>query len=208
VPDEARVVCATVKSMEPPPQVVSYVTRYGGKNLFGEPHFRIVWGGNRTAFKTRRFEDKGPDGRLAKSVIECRETLKYPRFKEHWVLEWWKSPLEFCGGDKEMWVAANTSSLDGMPIPPREAFPSRGSYEFLTVFTGDDGEEYAAPEIGTAKHAIDCFRYLRSMTRSQFNAQKASETAALEEAELQTILDQVKDATKPSAHQAWVSLAH
>ena len=208
VPDGARIVCGTVKSMEPPPDVAAYVTRYGGRNLYGEPNFRIVWGGNRTAFKTRRFRDQSERGAVLHDAIECRESLKYPKYREHWVLEWWKSPMEFCGGDKELWYAANTGSLDGIPIPPQEAFPSRGSYEFLTVFTGDDGEEYAPPEIGTAKHAIDCFRYLRSMTRSEFDSKKASERASLEEAELQTILDQVKDATKPSTYEPWVSMAH
>lgn len=45
--DPSKATEVRVHTQDPPPEVADFVTQYGGKDLFGQSRFRIVWGGCR-----------------------------------------------------------------------------------------------------------------------------------------------------------------
>ena len=104
VADGAKIVCGRVFNLDPDPEVVRFVNRYGGRNLYGDPLFRLVWGPQRRHWKMAVWHDKNEHGEVVRKVKECRFHFKYPRFAANWVLEWWKAPLEFGHGDPDKWA--------------------------------------------------------------------------------------------------------
>lgn len=38
-----KIYCEDVNQLDPPPEVVAFVNSFGGRNLFNEPLFRLVW---------------------------------------------------------------------------------------------------------------------------------------------------------------------
>lgn len=208
VPDGARIVCIAEHDKDCPPEVEAFVTKYGGRNLFGDPRFRVIWGGRRLTWRTKKWTEKDAHGNVVRQFVGTRWFYKYPRFRERWVIEWWKAPTEYGYGDPDIWFKDNTIVHDDVPIYPRQPFPHRGDYEFLDAVLGIDGMSYAAPEIPYVRLSIDKFWALRSLKRTDFDSKKFMEETTREERLTMENYTMIKDATAPSAHQPWVSLAH
>lgn len=217
IQDTPRIVCTTVHSQDPPPEVQAFVRQYGGLNRFGEPNFRIVWGGSRMAWKISRYARFDDSGNKLASVLECRWVPKYRNATEYFILEWWKAPEAYFGGDRDEWLRANTVKDMGEICYPKGKFPSRGDYEPLGYFADLDGVSFAQPEISDAKYMIDKFRYLRAgiglsdfagggLTKAEFDNQQEYKRRKLENDEILGYYDQIKDATRPSLHNPWVSM--
>jgi len=99
------------------------ITRYGGLNPRGEPKYRIVWGGNRTALRFTKWAD---------GQIEPRRVLKYPRQSNRFHMEAWMPP-EFYGC-KEEWEFMTREVINGIPCYTLGEFPHRGDYEQIEIF--------------------------------------------------------------------------
>ena len=203
-PDHARVRCLRVNNADPPDDIVRFLGWYGGLNFFGEPNFRVVWGAQRFCWRTKVYVDRDEHGNFLRRVPECRYRHKYPEFLENWVLEFWKPPTKYGDGDKELWRKEKTLRVDDAPpIPPRESFPSRGDYEFLDFFGGEEGGPL---EIQAVKHSIDRLRALRALSPREDEQRELQRLAGTEQSTFNGILDQVKDATRPTTHNPWISL--
>lgn len=105
-----------------PPDFQRRITEAGGRNLYGEPLFRIVWGWSRMAWIGGKFEGETDRNGNLLPAYECltREP-KYLDGLDQWHLEVWCPPDRY--GSPESW--------------PEEAlgpFPARGDYERLTSF--------------------------------------------------------------------------
>ncbi len=94
--------------MEVPKEFAARMTRAGGRNRFGEPIYRVVWGWSRMGWI-------GRDG-------HCWREPKYLD-NDKWILEKWQAPETY--GDRQSW-AKQFADLG--------PFPSRGEYEFVTDF--------------------------------------------------------------------------
>jgi len=75
-----------------PENVTQRLLRAGGRNRFGEPNYRAIWGYNRLTLIGGRWEDKG--------VVEVRMEPKYPQVNR-WHIEKWVAPETY--GAPEFW---------------------------------------------------------------------------------------------------------
>ena len=117
-----------------PRDVVTRVTRAGGLNRFGEPNFRVVWGGERL------------------DPLGFQRYAYAPALLERWIVEVWKRPEEY--GSRREWEK-NRDALG--------PFPVRGDYELLAALNGPNNEYVRiTPEI--AEFAIEAYKKSQSMT--------------------------------------------
>jgi hypothetical protein len=122
---------------ETPASIQQRVASAGGVNCFGEPNFRVVWGGSRLAWIGGRWTDRDAQGRVIREAIELRREPKYfPH--ERWHIERWLPPEAY--GSPEMWRAETTEIEDGISIPALGPYPSRGDYEHCFTLASSRGE--------------------------------------------------------------------
>lgn len=109
-----------------PKDVQERLTRAGGKNLFGKPNFRLVWGWD---------------------PIEWRYSMRnwcyelQPRYlakPNRWYLEKWFPPDHY--GDPDTWRYFFTENINGREIDVCGPFPTFGGYEQLATLETPAGE--------------------------------------------------------------------
>jgi hypothetical protein len=122
---------------EAPASIQRRVAHAGGFNRFGEPNFRVVWGGSRLAWIGGRWTDRDAHGNVIREAIELRRSPKYfPQ--ERWHIERWLPPEAY--GSPEMWRTQTTEIEDGISIPALGPYPSRGDYEHCFTLASSHGE--------------------------------------------------------------------
>ncbi len=109
-----------------PSAIQERIARAGGVNRFGEPNFRVVWGGARLAWIGGRWTDRDAHGNVLRESIELRRVPKYLP-EDRWHIERWMPPESY--GSPEEWFARTTEIEDGIRIPALGPYPSRGEYE-------------------------------------------------------------------------------
>jgi hypothetical protein len=122
---------------EAPATVQERIAYAGGANLYGEPNFRVVWGGSRLGWIGGRWTDRDEHGSVLRQRIELRRVPKYIP-SNRWHIERW-FPAEAYGSPEE-WYARTIETEDGIRIPALGPYPSRGEYEHcftLESATGD-----------------------------------------------------------------------
>ena len=111
---------------EAPESVQERVVRAGGWNRFGEPNFRVVWGGARLTWIGGRWTDRDANGNVIRESVELRRAPKYVPY-DRWHIERWMPPE--CYGSPEEWYAQTIEEEDGIRIAALGPYPSRGEYE-------------------------------------------------------------------------------
>jgi hypothetical protein len=109
-----------------PPGLQDRIARAGGRNLYDEPNFRIVWGWSRL------------DWIWSRKAGGYERRPKYPNKKNRWLLEQWKPALAY--GTKESWIRQTRAWIYGLPIEVNGPYPSRGDYELVHVIETDHCE--------------------------------------------------------------------
>ena len=122
---------------EAPAVVQERVARAGGLNPYGEPNFRVVWGGSRLAWIGGRWTDRDPHGNVTRETVELRRVPKYLPL-DRWHIERWLPPESY--GSPEQWYENTAESEDGIRIPALGPYPSRGEYEHCFTLQGPRGE--------------------------------------------------------------------
>jgi len=119
---------------EAPATVAHRLARAGGRNIFGEPNFRAVWGWNRLGWIGGRWTDRDPaTGSVLRETIGLRLAPKYFPLNR-WHIERWCAPETY--GSPEQWARNTLEIEDGRNVPALGPYPSRGEYEH--VFTLED----------------------------------------------------------------------
>jgi hypothetical protein len=120
-----------------PESVHERVRRAGGTNRYGEPQFRVVWGGARLTWVGGRWTDYDAHGNVIREQIEMRQVPKYVP-ENRWHIERWMPPESY--GSPERWYAQTVEVEDGVRLPALGPFPSRGDYEHCFTLESADGE--------------------------------------------------------------------
>jgi hypothetical protein len=120
-----------------PASIQQRVARAGGLNRFGEPLFRVVWGGSRLAWIGGRWTDRDANNNVIREALELRRAPKYVPH-DRWHIERWLPPEAY--GSPEFWRAQTTEVEDGIAIPALGPYPSRGDYEHCFTLAGAHGE--------------------------------------------------------------------
>jgi len=181
---------------ETPETVVRKLELAGGRNRFGEPNYRAVWGWNRLAWIGGKFEDRDPNGALLRERIELTKEPKYPAVNR-WHIERWVPPEVY--GLPRTWYAQTNEFAGGQNIPALGPYPSRGEYEHCFTLETPRGEfsqltptiaEYIATAIERSRSKP------RAYSREKLYAREEREDRAYED----WAFDLLDDAT-PAFHQ-------
>jgi hypothetical protein len=122
---------------EAPASVQDRVTRAGGLNCYGEPNFRVVWGGSRLAWIGGRWTDRDASGNVIREAVELRREPKYVPL-DRWHIERWTPPESY--GSPKVWYAQTTEVEDGVRIPALGPYPARGEYEHCFTLESPEGD--------------------------------------------------------------------
>lgn len=144
-----------------PVEIQDRIARVGGYNLFGQPNYRVVWGGSRLTWiwgKWANFDDSGNE---TGAVIEARYVPKYIPI-DRWYLEKWLPPSLY--GTPEQWGAKTTETEDGIRGLALGPYPSRGEYEHAFTLESTEGEFIALDTfaVDTIVAAIQISKGMRS----------------------------------------------
>ncbi len=122
----------------PPADVVHRLTAAGGRNRFGEPNFRAVWGWCRLGWIGGKWEDRDSQtGELVRETVGVRLEPKYIPF-DRWHIERW-CPQEMYGSPAE-WQEQTAELVGGKLVAALGPYPSRGEYEHVFTLEGPHGE--------------------------------------------------------------------
>ena len=149
---------------EAPESVARALELAGGKNPFGTPNYRAVWGWNRLAWIGGKFQDHDPStGSLLREVVELRQEPKYPAVNR-WHIEKWL-PAEAYGSPRA-WYAQTLEVADGRSIPALGPYPARGEYEHCLTLEGKSGE-FVQLTVTAAEHIARAIEYSRKHPKSK-----------------------------------------
>lgn len=122
----------------PPADVVHRLTAAGGRNRFGEPNFRAVWGWCRLGWIGGKWEDRDSQtGEIVRETVGVRLEPKYIPF-DRWHIERW-CPQEMYGSPAE-WQEQTAEVVEGKTVAALGPYPSRGEYEHVFTVEGPHGE--------------------------------------------------------------------
>ncbi len=160
-----------------------------GKNPYGEPLYRCVWGNARMDWIGGKWEnDKTDAGLLLPPWVGVK---KAPRYfgpgANRWHLEQWKpAPCS-----PEDWEKHFTEFIDGTRVEMLGPYPSRGDYEAIASF---DNEYITHPNIILAMLALiqkerDKTQEQRRVEREQKRAEQNVANRKLDEEAMLGMLD-------------------
>jgi hypothetical protein len=139
----------------------------GGRNRFGQPNYRAVWGWSRLGWIGGKWTDRDAEGTFIRETMCLRQVPKYTPH-DRWHIERWVAP-EMYGSPRE-WYAQTMeregNGAGGVAIPALGPYPTHGEYEHCFTLQGPAGEfvqltptvaEYVARAIEAGRH-IDAAR--------------------------------------------------
>ena len=176
-----------------PDAIAERLARAGGTNRFGEPNYRVVWGGSRLTWIGGRWTDRDAHGNVSTETIELRQVPKYLPV-DRWHIERWMPP-EFYGSP-EAWRALTSETEDGIRTEALGPYPSRGDYEHCFTLQSAAGEfmPLSAAACDWIIRAIEwSHRQPRAQKRAalaQRESRRARESDAHADAALDEILSQ------------------
>ena len=187
---------------EAPAEIQLRVARAGGLNRFGEPNFRIVWGGSRLGWIGGRWTDRDASGNVIREAIDLRRVPKYLPL-DRWHIERWMPPEAY--GSPELWYAQTVETEDGIRIPALGPFPRRGEYEHC--FTLEDPRGGFLPLTASAcDWIVLAIEWSRRQTRHA-SRRALAERERLREKQWDSAADTILDDAVPAFHgQPFVSV--
>jgi hypothetical protein len=148
---------------EAPADVARALELAGGRNVFGEPNYRAVWGWARLDWIGGKWEDRDPvSGALVREVVDLRREPKYLPH-ERWHIERWM-PAESYGSPAE-WHARTTEIVGARNIQALGPFPARGDYEHCFTVEGPRGE-FVQLTPAVARHIARAIETGRGVSRA------------------------------------------
>jgi hypothetical protein len=148
---------------DPPEAVARRLALAGGKNPFGEPNYRAVWGWNRLAWIGGKFEERDPsDASLLREVVDLRLEPKYHAVNR-WHIEKWLPPEVY--GSPRAWYAQTLEIAGGRNVPALGPYPARGDYEHCFTLEGPNGE-FVQLTPTVAEHIARAIEWSRHHPRS------------------------------------------
>lgn len=166
----------TRETHEAPTAVHERLARAGGMNSFGEPNFRVVWGGSRLSWIGGRWVDRDAHGNVIREAIELRQEPKYIP-AERWHIERWMPPEAY--GSPEEWLARTVEVEDGIRIAALGPYPSRGEYEHCFTLQSASGE-FIPLSPAACDWIVRAIQWARRQSRNDGHAALAAREVRLE----------------------------
>lgn len=170
-------------------------TRAGGVNRYGEPNFRVVWGGSRLAWIGGRWTDRDAHGNTTREAIEMRRLPKYLPV-DRWHIERWMPAESY--GSPEQWFAQTTEIEDGIRIAALGPYPSRGDYEHCFTLESASGE-FIPLSPAACDWIVRAIDWSRRQTRTEMRGAIAAREARRER-HVDGGMDDILDDAVPAFH--------
>lgn len=148
---------------EAPAAIQRRIARAGGRNIFSDPNFRVVWGWNRLTWIGGLWEDRDASGNLQRRVAELRQEPKYLPF-DRWHIERWMPPESY--GSPSQWYRQTIEVESGVSIPALGPFPHRGEYEHCFTLAGLHGE-FIPLTPAAVEHVVRAILWAKQQTHSR-----------------------------------------
>lgn len=142
---------------EIPQSLTTRLIAVGGLNRYGEPNFRVVWGGTRLTWVGGEWAIVDDNGNVTGHITEERQVQKYHP-AERFYLEKWMPPEHY--GTPEAWAENQIETVDGIRIPNLGPYPSRGEYELSMRFQKANGD-FASLD-GAEEATVELVRMIRA----------------------------------------------
>jgi len=127
-----------------------------GRDLYGNPNYRVVWSTSQTERRFGTFEDYFGDIYL-RTVTEVREVPKYPLYPDFWVFE------------------------KATPNSGNPELKANISYEPLWIFKHPKTGEYLAPEWWACEAIVHADRAIKKLQMNQNDVNAMEELRMLNE---------------------------
>jgi hypothetical protein len=177
-------------------QVARRLEMAGGRNRFGEPNYRAVWGWNRLAWIGGKFEDRDEYGALVRECVELRCEPKYPAVNR-WHIERWVPPEAY--GSPRQWYAQTVEIAEGRSVPALGPYPSRGEYEHCLTLEGTRGE-FVQLTATAAEYVAQAIERSRTLS-SGANRRAIRDRAGREESAYENWAYELLDDAVPAFHR-------
>jgi len=132
-----NIVAGESYDLEPPKDLQDRLTRLGGRNIYGDPNFRVVWGWKRKTLiggAHARFDENGEQIGTEVGVLLLQKYYPHSR----WYVEAWYPAFHY--GTPATWAEKFTEVIDGRKVETLGPYPERGEYEYLARIQSSDGE--------------------------------------------------------------------
>jgi len=180
---------------EAPASIQTRVRQAGGTNRYGEPNFRVVWGGSRLAWIGGRWTDRDANGNQVRETVELRRVPKYLP-EDRWHIERWMPAESY--GSPEQWVAQTTEIEDGVRIAALGPYPSRGDYEHCFTLESASGE-FIPLTPAACDWIVRAIEWSRRQRRTEMRGAIAAREARRER-HLDRGMDDILDDAVPAFH--------
>ena len=164
----------------------AHLTRIGGRNLWGEPNFRVVWSNDRLKWNGTPL-------------------YKQPARRDRWIIECYRPPAFY--GSRETWETT-TYNTRGLPNPGKGPYPSRGDYDYLdTVETIDPAGErgYLLPTEAYLDTVVHLYDLLLASTDKEIQDKITAEDEAKRRNGFEYTLERIKEKTDPLFRPAFAA---
>jgi len=151
------------ESKRAPREIAERLERVGGRNRYGRPNFRVVWGWSRLTWIGGKWTDRDPStGAVLREVVELRRAPKYLPL-DRWHLERWLPPELY--GPPERWYAQTAEREEGSAaagVPALGPFPREGEYEHCFTLEGPRGE-FLPLSVSVVEWLVRAIEYSRAI---------------------------------------------
>ena len=178
----------------------------GGRNRFGDPNFRVVWGWNRLTWIGGRWTDRDASENIIRQRVELRQEPKYPTLNR-WNLERWVAPETY--GTPEAWYDTTIKSGDdegayGCFMAELGPYPARGDYEHAFTIEDVDGQ-FLQLTPAILRHVARAIEFARGLSNAERKLALNRRTAK-EETDYDSFSDTVLSDTNQLAGKAYVTV--
>lgn len=189
--------------LEPSDIVKKTVLSAGGRNVFGEPNYRLAWGWSRLELRIGLHSDYDESDNLIRRELRAEWWPRYhPRDRFH--LEVWK-PCEIYGSP-DAWEDGTYQWIEGTRVPALGPFPSRGEYEHVAVCQSKSGD-FMSPTEDAVRELIRWHQRATARTRDEKKALAAASNSYDLETRRKRFHDIIDSEAKAFPFRTWVPVS-
>lgn len=189
--------------LEVPEIVKQAIVATGGRNLFGEPNYRLIWGWNRLELRVGLHSDYDDNDTLLRRELRAEWWPRYqPRDRFH--LEVYKGPEIYGGPDA--WEEGTYQWVEGMRVPALGPFPSRGEYEHVAVCQSPQGG-FLWPTEAAVTDLILWHKRATARTRDEKRAMAAAQDQYEKETRRKKFHDIIDSEAKAFPFRTWLPVS-
>ena len=189
--------------MKLPDLVKKAVLAVGGRTVYGDPLYRLVWGWQRLELRIGVHTDHDDSGNAIRRELRAEWWPRYsPR--DRWHLETWKPPEFYGSPDK--WEDDTYAWIGGERVPQLGPYPSQGEYEHVAVCQSEDGE-FMLPTEAAVTDLILWHRRALALTKTERKALAAARDAEEREVRRNRYRDIIDSEAKAFPFRTWVPVS-